>query len=175
MEPVEVALDYGDGSAGAEEIERETESLIEEIEQLGGVLRLSHPPAGPAPAGTRAGDVTAYSSLILGLAGAPAVRSLILLVQDWLARRASGTVTLQVGDDRLELSAGSPAERRRIVEAFLAHLESAVRAEQSGPAAGAEQTGPAVRAEQAGPAARAEQADRTEPTRPAERPEGSDG
>ncbi|MFF2626876.1 hypothetical protein ACFVUN_14005 [Kitasatospora griseola] len=151
VEPVEVALDYGDGSAGAEEIERETESLIEEIEQLGGVLRLSHPPAGPAPAGTRAGDVTAYSSLILGLAGAPAVRSLILLVQDWLARRASGTVTVQVGGDRLELSAGSPAERRRIVEAFLAHLESAVRAEQ---------------------------ADRAEPTGSAERPErpeGSDG
>ncbi|MFJ8441652.1 hypothetical protein [Kitasatospora griseola] len=166
VEPVEVVLDYGDGSAGAEEVERETESLIEEIEQLGGVLRLSHPPAGPAPAGTRAGDVTAYSSLILGLAGAPAVRSLILLVQDWLARRASGTVTLQVGGDRLELSAGSPAERRRTVDAFLAHLEAAVRAERAGPAA---------RAEQAGPAARAEQAERTEPTGSAERREDSDG
>ncbi|GAA0677195.1 hypothetical protein GCM10010193_33070 [Kitasatospora atroaurantiaca] len=128
-ESVEIGLVFSDPD-GAETTEREMESLIEELDQLP-LLHMEHTPAPPAPHGTRAGDVTVYSSIVLGLAGAPAVRSLILLVQDWLARRTSGAVTLRIGDSELALEAGSPAERRRIVEAFLAHLASTGRAEDS--------------------------------------------
>ncbi|WP_181794243.1 effector-associated constant component EACC1 [Streptomyces sp. WELS2] len=128
-ESVEVGLVFSDPD-GAETTEREMESLIEELDQLP-LLRMEHRPAPPAPRGTRAGDVTVYSSLVLGLAGAPAVRSLVLLVQDWLARRTSGTVTLRIDGNELVLEAGSPAERRRLAEAFLAHLASTARPEDS--------------------------------------------
>ncbi|GAA1108186.1 effector-associated constant component EACC1 [Kitasatospora arboriphila] len=128
-ESVEIGLVFSD-SDGAETTEREMESLIEELDQLP-LLHMEHTPAPPAPRGTRAGDATVYSSLVLGLAGAPAVRALILLVQDWLARRTSGTVTIRIGDSELVLEAGSPAGRRRIVEAFLAHLASTGREEDS--------------------------------------------
>ncbi len=129
-EPIEVGLVFGDPD-GREATEREMESLIEELDQLA-LLHLTHSPAPPPPPGTRAGDATVYSSLALGLAGAPAVRSLILLVQDWLARRTSGTVTLRIKGSELNLEAGSPAERRRIVEAFLAHLSSTDHPEDAG-------------------------------------------
>ncbi|MFC9931970.1 hypothetical protein [Streptomyces sp. NPDC127190] len=128
-ELVEIGLVFSDPD-GAETTEREMESLIEELDQLP-PLHMEHAPAPPAPPGTRAGDVTVYSSLALGLVGAPAVRALILLVQDWLARRTSGSVTIRIGDSELDLQAGSPAERRRIVEAFLAHLASTGREEDS--------------------------------------------
>jgi hypothetical protein len=128
-ESVEVGLVFSDPD-GAETTEREMESLIEELDQLP-LLRMEHRPAPPSPRGTRAGDVTVYSSLVLGLAGAPAVRSLVLLVQDWLARRTSGTVTLRIDGNEMVMEAGSPAERRRLVEAFLAHLASTARPEDS--------------------------------------------
>ncbi|WP_328911751.1 MULTISPECIES: hypothetical protein [unclassified Streptomyces] len=63
-----------------------------------------------------------YSSLILGLAGAPAVRSLILLTQDWLTRRNSGTVDISVGSHRITLTGGTDKARREAVTAFLTHL-----------------------------------------------------
>ncbi|MFJ6565585.1 hypothetical protein ACIQMV_38250 [Streptomyces sp. NPDC091412] len=128
-EPIEVGLVFGDPN-GEDVTEREMESLIEELDQLP-LLHMAHSPAPPPPDGTRAGSVTIYSSLVLGLAGAPAVRSLILLVQDWLARRTTGTITLRIEGNELNLEAGSPAERRRIVEAFLAHLSSTGRAADS--------------------------------------------
>lgn len=126
---VDVGLVFSDPD-GTDATEHEMESLIEELDQLP-MLHMAHSPAPPAPHGTRAADATVYSSLVLGLAGAPAIRSLILLVQDWLARRTSGTVTLRINGDELVLDAGSPAERRRIVEAFLAHLASNGRPEDS--------------------------------------------
>ncbi|GAA4830215.1 hypothetical protein [Kitasatospora terrestris] len=126
---MDVGLVFSDPD-GVEATEREMESLLEELHQLP-LLHLEHAPAPLAPHGTRAADTTLYSSLILSLAGAPAVRSLILLVQDWLARRTSGKVTLRIGDNELILESGSPAERRRNVEAFLAHLASTSGAEAS--------------------------------------------
>ncbi|MFD7547338.1 hypothetical protein ACFV0R_20890 [Streptomyces sp. NPDC059578] len=129
-ESIEVGLVF-ESPDGAEVTEQEMESLIEELDQLP-LLHRTHSPAPPPPPGTRAGDTTLYSSLILGLAGAPAMRSLVLLVQDWLARRTTGTVTLRIEDNELHLEAGSPAERRRMVEAFLAHLSSTDGPEESG-------------------------------------------
>ncbi|OKJ15841.1 effector-associated constant component EACC1 [Kitasatospora sp. CB01950] len=139
---MDVGLIFSDPD-GMEATEREMESLIEELDQLP-LVHLEHSPAPPAPQGTRAGDATVYSSLVLGLAGAPAVRSLILLVQDWLARRTSGTVTLRIGDDELVMEAGSPADRRRIAEAFLAHHASTDRpggSDRSGGSEGSDRSG----------------------------------
>ncbi|KDN81012.1 hypothetical protein KCH_71060 [Kitasatospora cheerisanensis KCTC 2395] len=108
------------------------EFLVEEVRQLR-VLRLAHAPGGAAPAGSRAGDAVVYSSLLLSLAGTPALRALILLAQDWLARRNSGTIRIKVGDNELEIAAGRPRQTEAAIEAFtslVAAAEAAAAQEQ---------------------------------------------
>ncbi|MFC9612334.1 hypothetical protein [Streptomyces sp. NPDC056938] len=105
---------------GAEAAERDMEFLIEELDDLVATYRTL--PSEPAPVGTRAGDVTTYTSLVLGLAGAPALKSLIGLAQDWLARRNSGSIDLQSGDDKLHLTSVSRADQRKAIEAFIAKV-----------------------------------------------------
>ncbi|MEV7122998.1 hypothetical protein [Kitasatospora griseola] len=114
--PHEVRLDLSD-PRGPEAADRAMEFLVEEVRQLR-VLRLAHAPGGSAPAGTRAGETVVYSSLLLSLAGTPALRALILLVQDWLARRNSGTIHIKVGDNVLEITAGKPRQTAAAIEAF---------------------------------------------------------
>ncbi|EFL27049.1 hypothetical protein SSOG_06763 [Streptomyces himastatinicus ATCC 53653] len=109
---------HPDGTEAADEA---VGFLIEEIEQLG-IVSLAHPQASAAPAGSRSSGAEIYSSLILGLAGAPAVRSLVLLAQDWLARRNSGTIDISVGPHRITLTGGTDKARREAVTTFLAHL-----------------------------------------------------
>ncbi|MFF2191790.1 hypothetical protein [Streptomyces sp. NPDC058157] len=106
------------------------EFLLEELALLE-VLDVAHRPLGAAPSGARAGDLTAYTSLILGVAGAPSLRALIALAQDWLARRNSGTIEITVGDDTLRMTSVSRADQRLAVEGFLAQ---AVRAGEGEPA-----------------------------------------
>ncbi|MCW7947306.1 hypothetical protein AAW14_36510 [Streptomyces hygroscopicus] len=114
---LEVRLTFEDLD-GADIAERDMEFLFEELDGLEVPYgRLSE---APAPAGTRAGDVSTYTSLVLGLAGAPALRALIRLAQDWLARRNSGSIDLKLGDDELHMTSVSRADQQRAVEAFIA-------------------------------------------------------
>ena len=99
--------------------DRDMEFLLEEINRLP-ILSIAHVPAPAAPVGTRASDASIYTSLILGLAGAPALKSLIQLAQDWLARRNSGTIDLKVGKHELHLTSVSRTEQRLVIEAFIA-------------------------------------------------------
>ncbi|MFD4393770.1 hypothetical protein [Kitasatospora sp. NPDC058478] len=115
---LEVSLIFEDPD-GAAAAERDMEFLLEEIQQLT-LNRLAHEPAAPSPAGTRAGEAATYTSVVLGLAGAPALKSLILLAQDWLTRRNSGTIDIKLGEDELHLTSVSRADQRRAIEAFTA-------------------------------------------------------
>ncbi|MET7778252.1 hypothetical protein ABZU94_18850 [Streptomyces mirabilis] len=56
----------------------------------------------------------------MALVGSPVLVALVTLVQNWLTRRQSGTVVLEIGGDRVELT-GSPTElHREALAAFLA-------------------------------------------------------
>ncbi|WP_329561371.1 hypothetical protein [Kitasatospora sp. NBC_01266] len=115
---LDVALVFRDPD-GPEVADRDMEFLLDEIRQLD-VLRLAHAAAPAPPPGTRAADASVFGSVLLGLAGAPALKSLILLAQDWLARRNGGTIDLKVGDDELHLTSVSRADQRLAIEAFVA-------------------------------------------------------
>ncbi len=108
------------GLEGPEVADRDMTYLIEEIRDLD-VLSLEHPPAGQAPQGTRAGEPVLYTSLLLGLAGAPVLRALIALSQDWLARRNSGTIEIKHGEHVLRLTHTGRADQKAAIEAFISH------------------------------------------------------
>ncbi|MFC8715953.1 hypothetical protein [Kitasatospora sp. NPDC057198] len=105
-------------------VETDMEYLLEELHAVGEV---THRPLGAPPEGTRAGDLTSYTQLIVAVTGgATTLRALIALLQDWLARRNSGTVELKLGENELTITQASRQTQREAVAAFLERTAPAV-------------------------------------------------
>lgn len=100
-------------------VEEDLQYLIAELSHLhlDQVERVSD---GPAPPGTRATGGAELGALLVAVGGSGATLPMLIgLVQDWLARRRSGTVRLKIGSDELELTGASDAMRRRALDDFL--------------------------------------------------------
>ena len=77
---------------------------------------VAHPQA-QAPPGAK-GAAVEWAQLVVTLAGT--VPGMIAALQGWLARHPRAAVSLEIDGDTLTLDEASPAERRRLVETFLA-------------------------------------------------------
>jgi AcrR family transcriptional regulator len=86
----------------------------EMIEQ--GVEEVAHPDAH-APEGAK-GPALEWAQLVVGLAGS--LGPLLSALRGWLGRHPDAGVTLEIDGDKLTIEKASPAERERLVEAFLA-------------------------------------------------------
>jgi hypothetical protein len=93
--------------------------LLSELEELE-LEKIERIPAGPAPDGARGAGLAEFGALAITLVSSPVLGSLLNLVQDWLARRRSGTITMSLGEDRLELTAVPTDLQREAMAAFLA-------------------------------------------------------
>jgi Effector Associated Constant Component 1 len=80
-----------------------------------GIDEVSHPAVEPPP-GSKGGALE-WAQLVVTLAGT--VPSLVMAIQGWLGRHPDAAVTLEIGGDRLTLDEASPADRQRLLEAFL--------------------------------------------------------
>ena len=89
--------------------------LGEEIREHG-IDEVSRPAVRP-PAGAKGGGLE-WAQLVVTFAGV--LPALIPAVQGWLGRHEGAAVTLEIDGDRLTLDEASPADRRRLMEAFLA-------------------------------------------------------
>jgi hypothetical protein len=79
-------------------------------------VEVAHPQA-QAPPGAK-GAALEWAQLVVGVAGtAPAM---IAALQGWLGRHPRAGVSLEIDGDTLTLDEASPAERRQLVETFLA-------------------------------------------------------
>jgi AcrR family transcriptional regulator len=81
-----------------------------------GVEEVAHPDA-QAPEGAK-GPALEWAQLVVGLAGS--LGPLLSALRGWLGRHPDAGVTLEIDGDKLTLDKASPAERERLVEAFLA-------------------------------------------------------
>ena len=88
--------------------------LRDEIREHG-IDDVSHPPAPPPP-GSKGGAVE-WAQLVITFAGT--LPPLVMAIQGWLGRHPDAAVTLEIGGDRLTLDEASPADRQRLLEAFL--------------------------------------------------------
>jgi hypothetical protein len=86
--------------------------LLKDLRRLG--LRTERQPVR-APAGTKSGSAVAVASLLVGLAGTPALKAFVTGIFDWLGPRR-GSVKISCGDRSVELSTATPAERRELFE-----------------------------------------------------------
>jgi hypothetical protein len=76
----------------------------------------------PAPEGAKGAGLE-WAQLVVTLAGT--LPPFIVALQGWLGRHPRAAVTLEIGGDKLSIPDASPAERRRLVETFLARHGSA--------------------------------------------------
>jgi Effector Associated Constant Component 1 len=114
---LQLDLDLGAG-AGAEELDEATRDLLRELAELD--LEAVERPAGePPPPGARGVEVALLGTLLVTL-GQGALGAVSAVLQGWLSRRAGRTVKLTLGSDSVEISGGSAAYQRQLIETFLA-------------------------------------------------------
>jgi hypothetical protein len=81
-----------------------------------GVEEVAHPDAY-APEGAK-GAAFEWAQLVVGFAGT--IGPLLSALRGWLGRHPDAGITLEIDGDKLTLDKASPADRQRLVEAFLA-------------------------------------------------------
>lgn len=137
---IKVEFVTGAGSEVDEiELERLTQSLSQEIGQLEDVTSVEQASAGPAPDGTRAGELAAIGSLIVSaVPGVEAAAKILGVIRSWLGGRAAGAPTLKmtVGGNSIEIAADDD-QQDALVKQFIKALENQA-ATPGAPAAPAE-------------------------------------
>jgi|tagenome__1003787_1003787.scaffolds.fasta_scaffold20681458_2 hypothetical protein len=117
-----LALEPPDG-ADAEEAERLSRRLRVELSRLD-VDDVRTVGGAAAPPGAK--GVESVGELLVTLSGAGGVLATVVgTIRDWLGRRGnSGSITLTIDGDSLELSSTTAAERERLIDTFVArHAE----------------------------------------------------
>jgi len=104
-------LPDSDDEERAELTTRLREEMIES-----GVEEVAHPDAR-APDGAK-GAALEWAQLVVGFAGT--IGPLLSALRGWLGRHPDAGITLEIDGDTLTLDKASPADRQRLVEAFLA-------------------------------------------------------
>jgi hypothetical protein len=108
--------------ADAAELDQATAQLREELLALD-VDAVERPPGEPPPPGTRAVEAALLGTLLVGL-GRETIAAVVRTIEAWVARRSSRTVKVTLGEDSIELDNVSEADRRRLIESFVARHAS---------------------------------------------------
>ncbi len=119
MDLLQISLSVDPESHNEARVAEDAISLARELRQAD-VHSVEPASYGDSPAGTRGADMVSAGTLIAVAAGSRVLlRSVLDIVQDWLARRQSGAVSVKIGDDELILTNVSKSERSRAVDAFV--------------------------------------------------------
>jgi hypothetical protein len=81
-----------------------------------GVEEVAHP-AADTPEGAK-GAAFEWAQLVVGLVGP--LGPLLAALRGWIGRNPDAGITLEIDGDKITLDKASPADRQRLVEAFLA-------------------------------------------------------
>lgn len=112
-------IDAGD-DADAEELAELTVRLREQLLELD-VERVDLVMSGPAPPGTRAGEVLAAGALIVSLARASGLlTALVSHVQAWVSSLGRRSVKLEMDGDVLEVTGISSRDQRELIQVWIA-------------------------------------------------------
>lgn len=105
--------------ADDEELEELTRLLRDELLELD-VDDVDIVEGGEAPDGTKAASTFSWGNLLVTMAASGGVlTSLIGAVRSWLSRNEGKSVTLVIGEDRLELSNLSSEEQAKLIDVFV--------------------------------------------------------
>ena len=130
----DITVEFVAGSSGADqaELEQLTQALRGEILQLEDVDSVERASAGPAPDGTRSGELAAIGKLIVAaVPGAEAAVKVLAVIRTWMGGRAAGAPTLKmtVGGNSIEIAADDD-QQDALVEQFIKSVQASAAAGQ---------------------------------------------
>ncbi len=112
-----------------EELQKLTLQLRQDISELD-VEKVDYIRAEEIPPGAKAGDMITWGSLLISIATSAAAGSggllpaLVTTVQSWLTRRQEKrTISIEIGGDKLEVSAISSEDQKRIIDTWINRQE----------------------------------------------------
>lgn len=123
----ELRIEVVEAGADEQALEQLTADLRRELLELD-VDAVEPVPAGPSPEGTKGLDLVALGALLVQLRSSlPLVTSVVSTVRRWLLRSGEPGRSLKVTIDgrTLELSAATSEQQERLVEQFLASVDTA--------------------------------------------------
>ena len=100
------------------------QKLLKELHELREVVAAEQATVAGTAEGARSAEAIAVGTLLLTLAASPEVISgMITYLYEWLRRPGNrGSIRFRVGDNEIELTNATPAERQKIVDAFVREL-----------------------------------------------------
>ncbi|UQU68165.1 hypothetical protein COUCH_18605 [Couchioplanes caeruleus] len=101
-----------------------TQKLLKELHELREVIAVEQATVAGTTEGARSAEAIAVGTMLLTLAATPEVIGGVLTyLSGWLRRPGNrGSIRFRVGDREIELSDATPAERQKIIEAFVREL-----------------------------------------------------
>jgi hypothetical protein len=110
-----IRLDAG-ADADREELDQLARQLRDELNQLNEVSA-DLATGGELPKGAKGGPL-AIGAILVQIAKAGDVTGLLTILGSWLSRDERRTVTLQIGENKLEVAGISRAEQARLIQWF---------------------------------------------------------
>jgi Effector Associated Constant Component 1 len=119
-----INIDSSSADDDAEKLAELTDQLREDIQELDvekvELVRSNE----ELPKGAKAGDAVAWGSLLVTLAGSSGViPALINTLQSWFTRHERRSMTIVIGEDKLEVTDISSDEQKRLIEAWIRRQE----------------------------------------------------
>jgi hypothetical protein len=122
----------GDQEFDLEELERDTESLRDELNDLDSIENIDLITTEGAPEGAKpGGDLVEWGSLLVTLASTLAP-SLSKILQSWLTRHENHKIVLEIGGDKLEVTGTSDIERSKVIDAWISSKLQKTRLNKNG-------------------------------------------
>jgi hypothetical protein len=120
----EVMVELFSTDVDADELDRMAAALRRDLLDIPEVDKVAPVSAGPAPAGTRAVDVTAIGAFLVTVKPSIELLSKVVgVVRGWLRRSGEGTLKITVNGSTLELTP-TQEQQDELVRAFLKQAAS---------------------------------------------------
>src|SRR5687768_741900 len=109
----------GGADSDALELDDVTARLRQQLLELD-VQSVGPVQGGAPPPGTRSAEIAMVGGLLVTLVKSPELlKTVVGVVQGWLAGQPARTVEVQIGGDTLKVGGLSPAEQRRLIDLFV--------------------------------------------------------
>ncbi|RJQ77687.1 hypothetical protein D5S17_14800 [Pseudonocardiaceae bacterium YIM PH 21723] len=116
---IEIELDVVDESP--EIIDRLTRQLRTELSQI--PVESAQLRREPGPIASK-GDLVTVGSIVVAVANSALVGGVVAVLRTWINRHRKRSITVQINDQKLELSGGTPAEHQQVIDGFLRATET---------------------------------------------------
>ncbi|MGK8522635.1 hypothetical protein ACRS6B_14215 [Nocardia asteroides] len=117
--PVDVSVTLSSDDLDIEELDDTARRLRSELLDLD-VEHVTPVRGAVAPEGTRGFDADLVGQLVVGIGpGLAALRQLLETLRGWRSHQRHVEISVQIGEDRLELTNASPETERQLVSAFV--------------------------------------------------------